>query len=113
MPRRLVQFTTNDVQRIGLSATVGNPDYILTWLKGSSKREGVVVNPPKQASKRDVHVGLFESTLGLADEASARVVGKKSLFFCQSRALTESVAERMRGRGTDVFIHHSWVSLPA
>lgn len=108
---RLTTFTKNDVQRIGLSATVGNPDYILSWLKGSSKREGVIVNPPKQPAKRDLHVGLFAATIDLASEASARAAGKKSLFFCQSRALTESVAERMRGRGTDVFVHHSSVSL--
>jgi ATP-dependent Lhr-like helicase len=108
---RVVAFTTNDVQRVGLSATVGNPDYILSWLKGSSKREGVIVNPPKVPTKRDLHVGLFETTLALADEASARAAGKKSLFFCQSRALTETVAERMRGGGTDVFVHHSSVSL--
>ncbi|MBN2196244.1 MAG: DEAD/DEAH box helicase, partial [Polyangiaceae bacterium] len=108
---RLATFTTNDVQRVGLSATVGNPDYILSWLKGSSKRDGIVVDPPKQPTTRNLHVGVFESTLDLAGEASARGVGKKSLFFCQSRALTESVAERMRGRGTDVFVHHSSVSL--
>ena len=108
---RLATFTTNDIQRVGLSATVGNPEYILSWLKGTSKRDGVVVNPPKEPAKRDLHVGLFETTLDLAGEASARAFGKKSLFFCQSRALTESVAERMRGRGTDVFVHHSSVSL--
>lgn len=108
---RLAAFTANDIQRIGLSATVGNPDYILSWLKGSSKREGAIVNPPKLSAKRDLHVGLFDTTLDLAADASGRAAGKKSLFFCQSRALTESVAERMRGRGTDVFVHHSSVSL--
>lgn len=108
---RLAQFTENDIQRVGLSATVGNPDYILSWLTGSSKRTGIVVNPPKEPPKRDLYVGLYPTTLDLAADASARAAGKKSLFFCQSRALTESVAERMRGRGTDVFVHHSSVSL--
>jgi ATP-dependent Lhr-like helicase len=108
---RMVAFTKNDVQRIGLSATVGNPDHILGWLRGTSRREGVVVNPPKQPTKREVHVGLFDSTVALAAEASTRAAGKKSLFFCQSRALTESVAERMRGGGTEVFVHHSSVAL--
>jgi hypothetical protein len=41
---------------------------------------------------------------------SVRARGKKSLFFCQSRSLSESVAERMRGRGAEVFVHHSSVS---
>ncbi len=108
---RIAPASANDVQRVGLSATVGNPDDILAWLKGSSRREGVVVNPPKVPTKRELHVGLLESVASLAHEASARAAGKKSLFFCQSRSLTETVAERMRGRGIDVFVHHSSVSL--
>lgn len=108
---RLAPSSHNDIQRVGLSATVGNPDQILAWLKGSSGREGAVVDPPKSPAKRDLFVGLHESVVGLAGDAAARASDKKSLFFCQSRALTETVAERMRGRGIDVFVHHSSVSL--
>ncbi len=108
---RIARATTNDIQRIGLSATVGNPEQILTWMQGSSSRPGVVVDPPKNPAKRDLHVGLYESIADLSDAAAVRAAGKKSLFFCRSRALTESVAERMRGRSVDVFVHHSSVSL--
>lgn len=108
---RLAPSSKNDIQRVGLSATVGNPDQILTWLSGSSKREGVVVDPPKSPTKRDLFVSLHGSVLSLAGEAAVRASGKKSLFFCQSRSLTESVAERMRGRSIEVFVHHSSVSL--
>jgi ATP-dependent Lhr-like helicase len=108
---RLAPASENDIQRVGLSATVGNPEQILSWLKGSSKRDGVVVDPPKVPAKRDLHVGLHDSVAGLAGEAAARASGKKSLFFCQSRSLTETVADRMRGRSIDVFVHHSSVSL--
>lgn len=108
---RLAPLSRNDVQRVGLSATVGNPEQILTWLKGSSQREGVVVDPPKQPARREIAVRLHPHIGSLAEEAAARAVGKKILFFCQSRALTETVAERMRGRGVDVFVHHSSVSL--
>lgn len=108
---RVVPFSANDVQRVGLSATVGNPAEILEWLRGTSQREGVVVDPPKNPSRRELFVGLRETVTGLADEAAVRAAGKKSLFFCQSRALTETVAERMRGRTIDVFVHHSSVSL--
>jgi ATP-dependent Lhr-like helicase len=54
----------------------------------------------------------LKDTLGsIAQEASQKALGKKSLFFCQSRALAEEMAERMRHEGTDVFVHHSSVSL--
>jgi ATP-dependent helicase Lhr and Lhr-like helicase len=108
---RLFVATENDVQRLGLSATVGNPPEILRWLTGTSKREGVVVDPPKVAGRRELRVSLHDSVAAVASDAAARAAGKKSLFFCQSRALTETVADRMRGRGTDVFVHHSSVSL--
>jgi ATP-dependent Lhr-like helicase len=108
---RLVRYTPNDVQRIGLSATVGNPTDILQWLQGSSKREGCVVDPPKVPSKKDLRIHLRDTVGAIAQEASKTAQGRKSLFFCQSRALAESIAERMRDRSIDVFVHHSSVSL--
>ena len=108
---RLIRHTRNDVQRVGLSATVGNPADILKWLQGTSKREGCVVNPPKTPSPKDLHVCLRETLGAIANDASKTAQGKKSLFFCQSRALAEEIAERMRNRGIDVFVHHSSVSL--
>jgi ATP-dependent Lhr-like helicase len=108
---RLARFTPHDVQRIGLSATVGNPNAILEWLRGSSKREGVVIDPPKEKRGREIGVHLDGTIDELASRAADRARGKKSLFFCQSRAMSEAVADRMRDRGTDVFVHHSSVSL--
>lgn len=107
---RLRKCTPNDIQRVGLSATVGNPQQILEWLQGTSAREGVVVDPPKVAARRDLRVSLHEHLVDLAAEAGRRAAGAKSLFFCQSRALTEAVAERMREQGTEVFVHHGSVS---
>jgi ATP-dependent Lhr-like helicase len=107
---RIASLSEHDVQRIGLSATVGNPRQILVWLKGSSRRGSVVVDPPKVKTKREllvVHRPLLQE---LADDASKLARGRKSLFFCQSRAMTEAVAQAMRGGGTDVFVHHSAVS---
>lgn len=108
---RLGRSTPHDVQRIGLSATVGNPDAILEWLRGSSRREGVVVNPPAPPQRRQLKVFLDGSLQHLASRAAAKARGQKSLFFAESRALTEMLADKMRDRGTDVFVHHSSVSL--
>jgi ATP-dependent helicase Lhr and Lhr-like helicase len=108
---RLTKFTRHDLQRVGLSATVGNPSDILTWLQGSSQRPGQVVEPPKVPTKRDIRIYLRETLGSIASDASGLARGKKSLFFCQSRSLSEDIAERLRQCGTDVFVHHSSVSL--
>ncbi len=107
---RLAALSEHDVQRIGLSATVGNPDQIAVWLRGSSKRESVVVDPPKPKSQRLIKIYLREDTSDFARVAVSEGRGKKSLFFCQSRALTEAVADGMRGADIEVFVHHGSVS---
>lgn len=100
----------NDLQRVGLSATVGNPADILSWLRGTSKRDAVIVDPPKVKQARELLVLHHVDMTSLAEDAAKIARGKKSLFFCQSRSMTEAVAENMRRAGTDVFVHHSAVS---
>lgn len=107
---RIAAVSDHDVQRVGLSATVGNPDAILEWLKGSSRRDGEVVDPPAAPSRRELLVTHRDFLPELARDASRIARGQKSLFFCQSRATTEAVAEQMRRSGTEVFVHHSSVS---
>jgi ATP-dependent Lhr-like helicase len=107
---RLARVSSHDVQRVGLSATVGNPGDILAWLTGTSRRPGRIVDPPKQPARRQLLV-VHRPDLGqLSYEAARMARGQKSLFFCQSRSTTEAVAEYMRRAGTTVFVHHSAVS---
>jgi ATP-dependent Lhr-like helicase len=108
---RVARLTENDVQRIGLSATVGNPAEILRWIQGSSKRAGEVIDPPKVPARRQLEVVLAETTQEIAENAGRDALGKKSLFFCQSRSMAESVAERMRGNEIEVHVHHGSVAL--
>lgn len=108
---RVARFSVHDVQRIGLSATVGNPEAILGWLQGTSRRERALVKPQAPPTKRELAILHRGSTGELARDAARRAQGKKSLFFCQTRAMTEAVADHMAGQGIDVFVHHSSVSL--
>jgi ATP-dependent Lhr-like helicase len=107
---RIARYSRHDLQRVGLSATVGNPDAILDWLQGTSQRRGIVVDPPKDPARRQLLVVHRPEMAELARDASRMAKGHKSLFFCQSRSATEAVAEHMRWNGTTVFVHHSAVS---
>jgi len=107
---RLADLSRHDVQRVGLSATVGNPNAILTWVQGTSKRTGKVVDPSEKPVSRQVLIVHRPDLRALAGDAAHVAKGIKSLFFCQTRSMTEVVAEHMRRAGTTVFVHHSAVS---
>jgi len=107
---RIRKLSRHDLQRVGLSATVGNPEEILHWLQGTSQRPGVVVDPPKPLSRKQLLVVYRPDLALIAEEAARSARGVKSLFFCQSRATAEAVASHMRRAGTMVYVHHSAVS---
>jgi len=107
---RLVALTGRDIQRIGLSATVGNPQVIGKWLQGSSKRPFRLVDPPKAKVVRELRLELC-ADIGEAAVAIGGIArGKKSLVFVESRSKAEKVAHSLMGTGVEVFIHHSSVS---
>jgi ATP-dependent helicase Lhr and Lhr-like helicase len=107
---RIVQFVERDVQRVGLSATVGNPHVIGQWMQGSSVRPYRLVDPPRGPAARaltvDACADLEEAARGVAQLGR----GRKSLVFVESRARAERVAQALQGSGVEVFIHHSSVS---
>src|SRR5207247_1176301 len=74
---RLVCVSKHDVQRVGLSATVGNPDSILEWLKGTSDRRGRVVDPPRQAARHQLLVMHRLDMAHLSSEAARMAKGQK------------------------------------
>lgn len=107
---RLCRFCRRDVQRLGLSATVGNPEEILTWLQGSSKREGVVVSPPRPLKDANLAID-FVGTM----ESAARVVaelhpGKKRLVFLDSRRGVEQLGNELTALGVDTYVAHGSLS---
>src|SRR5690606_30109861 len=61
-------------------------------------------------AQRLIKIYLREDVSDLAREAVREGRGRKSLFFCQSRSLTEAVADQMRDDTIEVFVHHGSVS---
>ncbi len=106
---RLDRIAGRHVQRIGLSATVGNPDDILAWLSGDGKERALVhVAQPPREKRFSFHLEAVEHR---RMEAIARIVaGNKALVFVNSRAEAEQVGRALRGRVAHLFLHHSSLS---
>ena len=110
---RLTRLCERPVQRVGLSATVGNPEELLTWLQGAGRGRPATVVAPEVAASADVDVELDH--VGTVDNA-ARVItalhrGEKRLVFCDSRALVEKLGAALRGRGVTTFLSHASLSV--
>jgi ATP-dependent Lhr-like helicase len=105
---RIQRLAGRDLQRIGLSATVGNPDEMLEWLSSGSKRQSQVVCPPP-TSKQMPEVLL--DYVGTLDNA-AKIIsllhrGEKRLVFCDSRSRVEQLTLLLRERQVETFVSHS------
>lgn len=108
---RVGRLAGRDIQRLGLSATIGNPAELLDWLAGSSAGPRRVVAPEAGAtSTASVEID-FVGSLGNAATVISRLHrGEKRLVFCDSRASVEELAAGLRQAGVQVFVSHSSLS---
>lgn len=110
---RLSAVVGRDLQRIGLSATVGEPDNLLHWLTGSSNGPARVVAPPPGGDVLVPEVTLDHvGSLGNAATVISKLHrGEKRLVFCDSRAGVEELAVDLRERGVTTYVSHSSLAL--
>ncbi|MER7987154.1 DEAD/DEAH box helicase [Streptomyces noursei] len=116
---RLQRVVGRPVQRIGLSATVGNPDQLLTWLQGSGSghRPARVVAPhlheksPALPPPGDIQVDYVGSLENAATVIAALHRGEKRLVFCESRRQVEKLGESLRAKGVTTFLSHASLSV--
>jgi ATP-dependent Lhr-like helicase len=112
---RLTRVADRPIQRIGLSATIGNAPELLTWLQGSGAgaRPGQVVAPAAApavsgsepaAEVRLDHVG---SVPNAAKVIASLHRGEKRLVFCDSRSLVEQLGAQLRAAGVTTFLSHA------
>ncbi|MBT2411741.1 DEAD/DEAH box helicase [Streptomyces sp. ISL-12] len=121
---RLQRIAGRPLQRVGLSATVGNPQELLGWLQGSGagKRSGTVVSPgvPLLATEAgnasagpppgDIELDYVGSVPNAATVIAALHRGEKRLVFCESRRTVEELGEQLRLRGVTTFLSHASLS---
>jgi ATP-dependent Lhr-like helicase len=106
---RLARYTPFDVQRIGLSATVGAPAVIGHWMQGSSQRPIVVVDPPGKPIPRLIRIDVYDDAEELGRRVTPLAQGRKTLFFVEGRRLAEGVKQALADVTTVSYVHHSSV----
>ena len=108
---RISRMAGREIQRIGLSATVGNPDTLLDWLAGSCQGKRRVFRPAEDA-KSDADVTLdYVGSLENAAVVIARLHrGEKRLVFVDSRAKAEKLGAHLRQLDVTTFVTHSSLS---
>jgi ATP-dependent Lhr-like helicase len=135
---RLTRVTGRPLQRVGLSATVGNPRELLSWLQGSSAGQRParviapdvvlpevvtaypgpgsagttsVASPLPSAPPGDVQLDYVGSVGNAARVIAALHQGEKRLVFCDSRRLVEELGAALLARGVTTFLSHASLSL--
>lgn len=94
-----------EFQRIGLSATVGNPDEVASFLSGTD-RPATIVNIPA-APHMDIGVRFAGETFDAQVKTVEGCIKKEesSLLFVNTRSTAEALGHRLYERG-DVDVHH-------
>ena len=106
---RLDQYLERPLQRIGLSATVSNPEELLAWFAPYGKR--VVVGNASVSTDADVTIDHVASLENAAIVISRLHRGEKRLVFCDSRSSAEQLSSMLRTREVRTFISHASLSI--
>lgn len=105
---RVQRLAGRELQRVGLSATVGNADGLLEWLTRTSRgdRQVIEVAPTADTAAAQVTLDHVGSTENAAIVISRLHRGEKRLVFVDSRARVEELATLLRERDVTTFVSH-------
>jgi ATP-dependent Lhr-like helicase len=108
---RLERLCGREFQRIGLSATVGNPAELLDWLAGACVGPRQVCSPPvSTTTAAEVKLDHVGSLRNAAVVISRLYRGEKRLVFVDSRSRAEQLARELRSLEVTTFVTHSSLS---
>lgn len=105
---RLDQYLKRPLQRVGLSATVSNPQELLEWF--APRGERMVVGSASVSTDADVTIDHVSSLENAATVITRLHQGQKRLVFCDSRSSAEQLSSMLRGRGVRTFVSHASLS---
>lgn len=109
---RVQRLAGRPIQRIGLSATVGNPDEMVRWLQGSAHRPArVIEDDAGTVAPPEVTLDYVGSVENAAEVVARMHRGEKRLVFCEARRQAEELAFELRDRGVTAYVSHSSLSV--
>lgn len=108
---RIEDLHDRRLQRLGLSATVGNPEEVLERLQMRQSGPGRVVQPELMGRRKPELVADHVGSLRNASKVIAGLhKGEKRLVFCDSRSDVERLASALREQDVDTYVSHSSLS---
>jgi ATP-dependent Lhr-like helicase len=111
---RVERIARRRIQRVGLSATIGNPESVGAWMQGSTKGRNPVAVVREESSPTvtpEVTLDYVGSMDNAATVISRLYRGDKRLVFAESRRSAEELAFLLRERGVQTFVSHSSLSV--
>lgn len=111
---RLSVLTGRSLQRVGLSATVGNAEELLGWLQGSNRgpRPARVIAPAASGtSTAEVALDFVGSVPNAATVVARLHRGEKRLVFADSRRTVEQLGVTLGELGVETYVSHSSLSV--
>ncbi|HCX85684.1 MAG TPA: ATP-dependent helicase, partial [Micrococcales bacterium] len=111
---RVERLAARQVQRVGLSATLGNPEQIARWMQGSSEGreapEVVTEQEPAGATPPEITLDFVGSIPNAAKVIALLHRGEKRLVFLESRRQAEQLTFELRQLLVETFVSHSSLS---
>jgi len=95
---RLRKYTQRRPRRLGLSATLGDPEQAKRWMNRDPARVRHVGAPPGVQEVR-FDLDHFEDRDAMARDLFALTRNRKSLIFCNSRGEVEELTVKLNGLG--------------
>jgi ATP-dependent Lhr-like helicase len=106
---RINDLVGRPMQRVGLSATVGNAPELLGWLQGGHREaQRSVIDPGRTTGVApEVEVDYVGSLANAAKVVASLHQGEKRLVFAETRANVETLASHLRELETETYVSHS------
>ncbi len=105
---RIQHLAGSELQRVGLSATVGNPGHLLDWLTPSCRRAKQVIAPITEAPvDPEITIDHVGTSANAATVINSLHRGEKRLVFVDSRKRAEEITHALRSNDVTTFVTHA------